>query len=239
MNKSIYYKENTIHYKNLLTEGHNLDKFIINDKLYGRPDHDFSTLLRLLKPESVVYDIGAYIGTFSIPFALEGMKVHSFEGFPDNCKRLKENCSPYQNIEVYQIAVHNKTETIITKFNDCTTKEAEEREINYVIFDDFIKENNIEHPDLLKIDIEGMETLALFGMTRLLEEIRPIWQVGYHAGLDIKYDGYPGFVKPEDGGFDFNTFTELGYYIYNEHNSRVSQFQNFGEYICVPKEKIK
>ena len=87
MNKSIQYKNNEIYFKNLLTEGHNLDKFILNGSLFQRPDHQFNDVLKLISPNSIVYDIGAYIGTFSIPLALENMKVHSFEGFPDNFER--------------------------------------------------------------------------------------------------------------------------------------------------------
>ena len=90
MNKEIKYKNETIVFHDLLESGHNIDKFIINNNLYSRPDHNFEKLLGLLKPNSVVYDVGAYIGTFSIPFAIEKMNVYSFEGFPDNYERTKK-----------------------------------------------------------------------------------------------------------------------------------------------------
>lgn len=239
MDSSIQYKNETIKFYDLLESGHNLDKHIIHKTLYGRQDHKFDKLLKLLKPNSVVYDIGAYIGTFSIPFAIEGMKVHAFEGFPDNYNRCKKNCEAYNNINVKLIAVSNENKTVKTKFNDCTAQdEAKEREIQYVIFDEFLKKNNIEPPDLVKVDIEGMETLALYGMTNLLKNIRPIWQIGYHKGLEVKYDNYPGFVEVEDGGFNFSRFVELGYNVYDESNTLVNDFTTWGEYICIPKEKI-
>lgn len=234
--RKIKYKGQDITFYNLLETGHNLDKFIISNSLYSRPDHRFDNLLRHLKPNSIVYDIGAYIGTFAIPFAIEGMNVYAFEGFPDNFERLKRNCEAYKNIEVKLVAVHNINEIITTKFNDCTANEAKERKIKYVIFDDYLKEENIEKPDLVKLDIEGMETLALFGMANLLENVRPIWQIGYHIGLDVKYDDYPGFVKPEHGGFNFDKFVELGYDVYNEQGNLVNKFTTWGEYICIPKK---
>ena len=163
------------------------------------------------------------------------MRVHTFEGFPDNFQRIKKNCSPYENIRVYLVAVSNKNETVITKFNDCTAQIPVEREIKFMVFDEYLKENNIEAPDLVKVDIEGMETLALFGMKNLIENVRPIWQIGYHIGLDVKFDGYPGFVRVEDGGFDFNTFKKLGYKIYNEQHNEVQGFAGWGEYICIPE----
>lgn len=236
MNSEVKYKNNIIKFYNLLETGHNMDKLICDNQLYSRPDHKFDNLLKHLKPNDVVYDIGAYIGTFSIPFAIEKMNVYTFEGFPDNYYRCKKNCEAYDNIQVNLIAVSNKNETIKTKFNDCTAGEAQEREIRFAIFDEYLKEINIPKPDLVKVDIEGMETLALFGMMDLIENVRPVWQIGYHIGLDVKYDGYPGFVKLEDGGFDFNTFTKLGYDVYNENGKLVNKFTTWGEYICVPKK---
>lgn len=235
MNAEITYKNNVIKFYDLYETGQNIDGVIISNQLFSRADHNFDKLLSLIKPNSVVYDIGAYIGTFSIPFALEGMKVHAFEGFPDNFERAKKNCFPYENIVVHLAAVSNKNEIIKTKFNDCTAQIPIEREINFVIFDEYLENNNIEKPDLIKMDIEGMETLALFGMKNLIENVRPIWQIGYHIGLDVKYDGYPGFVNVEDGGFDFNTFKNLNYKIYDERYNEVQGFTSWGEYLCIPQ----
>ena len=239
MKKTIAYKNTKIQFNNLINGGQNIDGHIISGQLYNRPDHNFNSLIRLLKPGSTVYDIGAYIGTFSIPMSLEGMNVYAFEGYPDNFERIKKNCSPYNNIKLYDIAVSDKTETVQTKFNDCTALKPEIRTIKYVKFDEYVKENKIPLPDFIKMDIEGMETVALLEMKNLLENIRPIWQVGYHYGLDIKFDGYPGFVEPKDGGFDFNRFNQLDYYIFNEHGHRVNGFSGWGEYVCIPKERIK
>ena len=234
----IQYKGNDIHFYNLLQKGNNIDRYILQNNLYKRADHNFSKILRLLKPNSVVYDIGAYIGTFSITMALEGMKVYAFEGFPDNFARAKVNCEPY-NIDLHLCALSNEKSLVKTKFNDCTDADPVEREISYVIFDDYIEEKKLKKPDFIKLDIEGMETLALFGMRNILENVRPIWQIGYHIGLDISFDKYPGFVKVEDGGFDFKMFNELNYNIYNDFGQRVTNLTQWGEYICIPLEKIK
>jgi len=248
MNQNIRYKDHTIIFKNLLTTGENVDKKVRNGNLYETPDHNFDLLLNFLKPGNIVYDIGAYIGSFSIPMALEGMKVHAFEGFPDNFERLRENCGPYESIVPHPVAVSNEGSLVTTKFNDCRDIPREEREITYVVLDDYLKEKDVEKPDFIKLDIEGMETVALWGMKNLLENVRPIWQIGYHVGLDVSYEGYPGFVKPEDGGFNFNRFPELGYKVYNGNIGEPSfgyrmddhqQFAGWGEYICIPEEKIK
>jgi FkbM family methyltransferase len=234
INKTISYKGHLINFKNLHEKGHNIDKLIINETLFNREDHCFDPLVKLIEKGSVVYDIGAYIGSFAIPMAIEGMKVICFEGFPDNVKRLKENCYPY-NIEVHSIAVSDHKETVTTKFNDCSNQEPQEREIEYVVFDDYVNEKGVEQPSLVKLDIEGMETLALKGMTNLLENIRPVWSLGYHKGINITFEGYPGWVSKENGGFDFDRFFELDYYVYNSRGQRIESFGGFGEYICIPK----
>lgn len=241
MNKIIKYKGREIEFHDLLSDGYNMDKFIKEDTIYNRPDHNFDLLVGLLEKGSIVYDLGAYIGTFSIPLAIEGMEVHSFEGFPDNFNRCKKNCEPF-NVTNYLCAVSDKTYTVESKFNDCTNGQPQVREINYYHFDDYVTTHSIPPPDLVKVDIEGMETLALHGMKNLLENVRPIWSLGYHFKFYSEVEGYPGWVDVEDGGFDFNRFHELGYLIFDEQGRRCSPSifdERWGEFILIPEEKIK
>jgi FkbM family methyltransferase len=240
------YKDRDFYFHDLLEKGHNPDTKIIDKSLYeSNPDHFIlREVQKLLKPNSVVYDIGAYIGTYAIPMCIDGMKVVAFEGYPDNYNRLLKNIAPF-DIEAYDVAVGDKNEKVNTKFNDCTDiYPAISRDIKYVRLDDFIHENNLPMPDLVKMDIEGMESLALHGMKNLLEEVRPIWQIGYHPTNvewgEHRFEGYPGFVSVEDGGFDFDKFSnELDYLIFQEASIIVDGFSMFCEYVCIPKEKIK
>lgn len=233
------YKNHEIEFHNLLNKGQNIDKHILNGTLYERPDHNYDALLRLLKKSGVVYDIGSYIGTYSIPMALEGMQVIAFEGYPDNYERSLLNTNKYDGIKIYNVAVSNESKTVYTKFNDCTDLDPEARQITYVRLDDFMREHSLQKPDLVKLDIEGMETVALFGMKNLLENIRPIWQIGYHPTVEEKYKHYPGFVSVENGGFNFNQFHDnLNYAVFDELGRYCKTFTNFGEYICIPKERV-
>ena len=238
MDANITYKGRTITFHELIEKGYNLDKFVINNRLFTRPDHDMSRLLRFIAPGSVVYDVGAYIGTFAIPMAIEGMEVHAFEGFPDNHLRAVRNCAPFAAITVHLAAVSNHNQVIFTKFNDCTDLPPEPRLISYVILDEYIEEQGLEPPGFVKLDIEGMETLALHGMRNLLEVTRPVWQIGYHVGLSVSYDGYPGFRSVADGGFDFNSFRRLGYRLFDERGCEVPGFSSWGDYLCVPEEWV-
>ena len=230
-----------ITFHDLLTTGHNMDKFIRSNTLFRRPDHNFKPLVSLLKRGSVVYDIGSYIGTFAIPMAIEGMKVYSFEGYPENYRRCVKNTKPY-DITNFLCAVSDKKYSINSKFNNCTDNELEKNNIDYYILDDFVKENSLPFPDLVKVDIEGMETLALHGMSNLLENVRPIWSMGYHYKFYSEIEGYPGWVDVANGGFDFQKFHELDYAIFDEFGRRQRPDilnQRGGEFLFIPKEKYR
>ena len=232
---TVKYKNHTIQYYDLLDSGHNPDTQIRSGSIYTRGDHQFESLIPHIPKEGVVYDIGAYIGTFSIPMALEGFDIIAFEGFPSNSKRAVKNCDAYPSIDVHNVAVSNKTYEVETKFNDCTDQgERKEALIKYVELDKYVKENNIPNPDFIKLDIEGMETIALFGMTNIIKNVKPIWQLCYHADHPEKHEHYPGFVKTEDGGFDFSTLFED--YDISLEGAPVTSFYRWGEYLLVPKK---
>jgi len=247
MNSELIYtatngKRHNIKFYDLLSEGHNMDKHILNGSLFHRPDHRFGMLAGLLRPSSVVYDVGSYIGTFAIPMAIEGMNIHAFEGFPDNYQRCVKNTEPY-NIVNHLCAVSDKRSTITSKFNSCMdTGYKKEDKIEYYCLDEFVKENSLPKPELVKVDIEGMESLALHGMTELIENVRPIWQMGYHYKFYSNLDGYPGWVDVEDGGYDFQNFHKLEYLIYDEYGRRCEPSvlsSRGGEFIFIPREKMK
>ena len=242
-------KNYVINFKNLLESSNNIDSHILQDKLFERPDHQFDFLMNFLRAGDVVWDIGAYIGSFAIPFAIEGMQVHAFEGFPSNFERAKINCAPYDNIKIYQCALSNENKKVTSRFGDCTGVDQTPAEIEYFIFDEYVEKRNIPHPRLIKMDIEGMESLALLGMKKILKYVRPIWQIGYHHPGNIllerpeeKIEGYPGFVIPEEGGFDFETFEKMEYHVFDICDAgRPGKFKwgdCNGEYLCVPKEKV-
>ena len=253
MEKTISYmshpQSHQIHFKNLLEDTDSVDRHILEGTYFEENRTRYEVLLSLLQPNDVVWDIGAYIGTFSIPFAIEGINVHAFEGFPYNFERLKINCAPYKNITTHLCALSNENKKVISKFADCTDYDHEPTEIQYYIFDEYQKKHKIPLPKLIKMDIEGMESLALLGMKELIENVRPIWQIGFHHPGDIlienpeqKIEGYPGFVIPEEGGFDFETFERLDYIVGDCLTMKQSKFlwgDCNGEYLCVPKEKVR
>jgi FkbM family methyltransferase len=59
----------------------------------------------------------------------------------------------------------------------------DEIEVNGISLDNFIFQQQHPKPDAVKMDIEGGEVLAMQGMPRLLDEIRPLLLIELHGGL--------------------------------------------------------
>lgn len=122
---------------------------------------------------SVVVDLGANIGTFSVYAAHMGSKVYSVEPQPDNYKALVNNInlnnmndfiipidfgiSDYKGVAV--ISDEGGGSTIKDEHKDGTT-------IEVMPLDEFFDLYNLESVDVLKIDIEGAEIEVILGASR-------------------------------------------------------------------------
>lgn len=197
---------------------------------------------KFISKNNVVLDIGAYIGLISLHFAALGAKVYAFEGSKRNSERLKKIIESFPQYEIFlhEVALSDKKEICKTRFNDCVDREHPEQEIQYVKYDEYSIENKIPDPDFIKIDIEGMETLALKCMKRLIHEIKPVWQIECHTGITFKYQGYPGYVSVDDGGFDFEEFEKAGYVMIDENKKikKIKEMKCFKNYFFVPMKNL-
>jgi FkbM family methyltransferase len=172
----------------------------------------------------VAYDIGAHIGQIAVQMLQKEAKVYAFEPSPNNFPILKANCERL-GIKCFDVALHDKNYSCLTQFKDCRTDYTDSngkkndtiQQIYYVILEDFIKSNDLELPDFIKLDIEGMESLVLKTFKFLFEGKRPILYVEIHAqsrNLDNQnYPDNPHWVWPEDGGFNFNNLKNYNYNI--------------------------
>lgn len=196
-----------------------------------------------IKPNDVVLDIGAYVGLISLHFGVLRSKVHAFEGSPRNYFRLRkiiDSFSAKLDITIHEVALSNHFEKGKFRFNDCIDREHPAQEIEYVEYDEYSKQNKLPDPKFVKMDIEGMETIALKSMTRLIREVRPIWQIECHKDLPFKYEGYPGHVSPSEGGFDMENFEKLGYLIFDKNKKRIKSkdMACLENYFFIPKKLL-
>jgi FkbM family methyltransferase len=174
----------------------------------------------------VVYDVGAFIGRMSLYFSSTAKQVVAFE--PVNFSRLRENLQLNQvrNVTVCQFGLGSREETREMAFdrrmpgaatgNDQIRErmlEASQRcrttSIRTVPLDSL---GDLPTPDLIKIDVEGMELEVLKGMQNVLKTVHPDLYIELHGATGdqkeknaravvgfLKNNGYSRIFHVESG----------------------------------------
>lgn len=172
---------------------------------------------KLIKKWDVVIDLGANIGYFTLLSARlvgEQGRVYSFEPEPKNFKYLKKNIelNGYKNVFPQNKAVSDKNGKIklyichydsghhtinqhkgIDSYKPDFKDKEEFVEIETVRLDDFL-EGREQKVDVMKIDIEGAEMLALSGMDKTIKQNKTLKIFVEFFPLLLKEMG----VAPED-----------------------------------------
>ncbi|HEV7375552.1 MAG TPA: FkbM family methyltransferase [Pyrinomonadaceae bacterium] len=149
--------------------------------------HITAAIQRVLKPGMVFVDVGANIGYLSLIAAREvgrSGKVISFEPGQHFCKLLylSAKLNGFANIEIYPFAVADRRKNVIydethgsgsISLFDVNLETTSLRHIvSALTLDDVLRDE--ESVDLIKMDIEGAEHLALQGSKNILKSHRPI-----------------------------------------------------------------
>jgi FkbM family methyltransferase len=170
-------------------------------ELFYCGDLDFNVdwfIARNVKHDSVILDIGARVGENTVSMAAQMTRfgdgiIHAIEALPANFDLLKENLR--LNVDCCKVHPHNLAVGESTGFFDAPAMQhsgnyslAQKSEstikIPKISLDDFARQFQIGHIDLIVMDIEGAETMALRGAKQLLSEkrirkmlveINPIW----------------------------------------------------------------
>lgn len=185
-----------------------------------------------VEPGMVVYDVGANIGYISLLLARyvgDNGVVFAFEALPANLERLHTNLKlnglePRVQVVAGAVADHDRPVRFqVGPSNGMGKVEGsagrkkgdykETFEVPGITLDTFVYHNGNPPPEVIKMDIEGGEVLALPGMRRLLLEQRPIllleihgpeaarvaWGILKEAGYRIDHmrPGYPVIGSPD------------------------------------------
>jgi FkbM family methyltransferase len=154
-------------------------------------------LASAVRPGNVCFDIGGWRGYFSGVMALAGAsKVVVFEPMPENAARIRKmiDCNPDLAIELVQSAVAESDgrleflimpESSMGKLAESTFQptapESGKVTVNVVSLDSMIEASEIAPPDVVKIDIEGAELLALRGFAGTIEKHKPALFIEIHS----------------------------------------------------------
>jgi FkbM family methyltransferase len=169
----------------------------------------------------IVLDVGGCWGDTALYFAHqtgEQGKVYSFEFIPDNISFFNVNTSLNPNfkstIKLIENPVSDNTGDIIYfKDNGPGSKiefEPFDGQTGFsttVSIDDFVRSNNIERIDFIKMDIEGAEPVALKGAIETIKKHRPKLAIAiYHTMAD--FVNIPNWIL--DLNLDYEIF--IGHY---------------------------
>lgn len=178
--------------------------FEMTPRVFFGIDEPYITKLSkdFIKEGDIVYDIGAHIGYTSLIFAqsLRGNgKVYAFEILPSTAELLNKtvNANKFNTIEVHNtgLGLSNQTIQLIkgptAMTNIYTTpEESEHTELcNIASLDQYVKNNKLNAPSIIKIDIEGAEIDCLQGGNELINKHKPIMLIEFHD-LSLLKKGY-------------------------------------------------
>ena len=167
------------------------DKITNNLKQYSaQTRNELAMIKALVKDEDNVLDIGAHIGTFSMPFAIFNGgrgKVFSFEANPDNFELLRRNISE-NNLDGIVIPTHALVSSKNQAFEMSLpnggnsgmyyfmpNSNISSTGIDIINIDRWYK--NLESEikiKLIKVDVEGAEALVLRSCQELIKKFKPI-----------------------------------------------------------------
>ena len=145
--------------------------------------HVSAVVMQYLQAGSVFVDIGANIGYYSLLAATRVGKhgqVLAFEPSADNCALLKMSmlANEFDNVVVHPYAVADINGVVGFRMDDSNGQIAQNDTTGYpikvraVTLDNFLA--NESRIDVIKMDIEGAEGLALHGMTQIIQRHHPI-----------------------------------------------------------------
>jgi FkbM family methyltransferase len=195
-----------------------LDMQLDKDYWLGTYEPELQAALReWIRPGEVIFDVGANIGYVSLLLAKaagETGHVQAFEALPENAERWRKN-----------VAI-NGMEARLSLFAGAVTQIAgpvrflvhasggmgkaagsagrsdkyqSELTVPGISLDEFVYREGHPAPQVVKMDIEGGEVLALPGMQRILAEARPLMLMELHG--------------PESSRVVWETLTAAGYQI--------------------------
>jgi FkbM family methyltransferase len=195
-----------------------LDMQVDKDYWLGTYEPELQSALRELIPAgAVIFDVGANIGYVSLLLAKaagETGKVFAFEALPSNVDQLRHNVALNgmdAHVMVISSAVTQAPGPVrflvhasggMGKADGSAGRDdhyQSEVTVPGTCLDEFVYAQGNPPPQVVKMDIEGGEVMALPGMRRVLAEARPLMLMELHG--------------PESSRVAWETLTAAGYEI--------------------------
>lgn len=188
----------------------------------------------IIKPGMVVIDIGANAGFYTLAFSRlvgEAGQVWAFEPLAENAKNILQHISlnKLQNVTFVQTAVTDRNSMIGFRIannnaSGFVTDLSKDYMVPTVSLDELILSGVMPKPDLIKIDVEGAESLVLEGAKKLLSRNEVVLFVALHGD--------------EQKRLCQNILQSLGYEIFSIDEIKVNKELLEGDEIIAKKSRV-
>ena len=183
---------------------------------------------KIAKEGGIVFDVGAWIGYYTVLAARTADKVIAIEVDAMNCQRIRRNVSlnGFSNVDIINCAIGDKfSDGILLRrkrsYLNKVSPNGEGETITIESLDNQIGKLRTDNVNLIIIDIEGYEYFALKGL-----------QTSLSAGIvkNLICEVHPNMLK-EKGCLDTDVLDLLSKYKYKiMFDSKVSNFQPYHIY---------
>lgn len=215
---------------------------------------------KIIKPNSVVLDIGAHTGNMSVDYSLFADKVISFEPNPATFEVLEKNSKLNSNIIPYNFGCSDEEGTIEFHYSDPgfnnggyasktdvgigVTGHNVPIEVYCVNIDNFIKQvhsDDYDNISFIKIDCEGHDKDILPTLKNIVDLNKPIIQTEIYDGLTLSEKQQ--LIRVIDSlDYDCYNFSEVDDDIdsigskITENNVDTLNLMSGHNLICIPRE---
>ncbi|MDS1141175.1 FkbM family methyltransferase [Pusillimonas sp. SM2304] len=166
----------------------------IHDFLYDQYQHGDCRV----QPGDTIIDAGAFVGDTAVLFhqAAKGdCHVHAFEILEENLRLMRYNLDANNiadKVDICSLALSDKSGDFVNihapTIQGATSifGSSGEIQVETITLDDYVRQKRVERVDLIKMDIEGAERMALAGALDTIKRDRPRLAICvYHIWDDI------------------------------------------------------
>lgn len=168
-------------------EQHLVQLFQLSPKIDGKGSHQHSKLtaaLQHVKHKRCAIDIGMHVGLWSMHLARVFKTVIGFEPAAEHVECLRLNMNGFNNYQLHQCALGNRTGSVGLKFFDGSSGSTQIDDAGQGIqmckLDDF----KFDAVDFIKIDVEMYEYFVVEGGKQTIKKHKPTIIIEQKGGID-------------------------------------------------------
>lgn len=148
-----------------------------------------TAIMSLIRPGSVFLDVGAHVGHYTLRAARIADRVLAVEANPRTAERLRENIAlnALDNVTVFEVAAWDTVTTLHLERPNKQDRDGSTRvlpgpgqdQVQACPLDEVL--TGLDRLDVIKLDVEGADLHALWGMRGIIAKHRPVMYIEDHS----------------------------------------------------------